>query len=132
MVGVVPFPILSLEIKFTPKFELKPYCWLNALSVAASNIPCGTVLAVDRPIAALLNPGNPADVFMFCVHCLRKVGRGRVVPCRTCSAVVFCSRFDLLETTTQNAQNLYETMGGVWPLGIHVGPNGVYKPIFGK
>ena len=61
-------------------------------SVAAAAIPCGAVLAVDRPITALLNPGNPKDVFEFCLHCLRRIGRGRVVPCGHCSSVVFCSR----------------------------------------
>ena len=62
-------------------------------SVAAAPIPCGAVLAVDRPITALLNPGDPRDVFQFCLHCLRRVGRGAVVPCGRCSSVVFCSRF---------------------------------------
>ena len=28
-------------------------------SVAAADIPCGAVLALDRPITALLNPGDP-------------------------------------------------------------------------
>jgi tetratricopeptide (TPR) repeat protein len=60
-------------------------------SVAGKNIPCGTVISVEKPITSLLNPDNPAAMFVYCVNCLCQC-RATVVPCNSCSAVVFCSR----------------------------------------
>jgi O6-methylguanine-DNA--protein-cysteine methyltransferase len=60
-------------------------------SVAAKDIPCGTVISVDRPITSLLNPDDPSSMFQFCANCLHPC-EAVSVPCHSCSAVIFCSR----------------------------------------
>ena len=58
-------------------------------AVAAKDIACGTVLAVDDPLASILNPDQQKDMTKYCLRCITFCQQ--TFPCPTCSSVVYCS-----------------------------------------
>lgn len=57
---------------------------------AKTNIPVGSIVAMDEGEGTHLNPEDPQKTLQYCLHCLNSV----VVPfpCSGCSRVVFCGR----------------------------------------
>lgn len=61
--------------------------------VATRDVPAGTVLLLESPVAARLRPPFLAS---HCSHCLKRLGLAPL-PCNSCTAVRYCSKECRLE-----------------------------------
>ena len=58
---------------------------------ADEDIKAGSVIAVEKPLAAIVNPDDDKSFMDYCTHCLKRNTRNPF-PCPSCSGAIFCSK----------------------------------------